>query len=136
MNNQRIMIADQDPEIREQVQRSLKNRALTVFGAENAFDAVVKFGTFKPGLILLEDGLPGDALLAMRRIQARAGGDSPTFIMLARKATRELVEQSLQNGIKDIMAKPLTGPDIALRVEKYTSKGVGSSREGLVAAAI
>ncbi len=120
----RILIVEDDPAVREALERAL---GFEGYGTETARDGAVALSMLREAeydLIVLDVMMPHlDGLETCRRI--RAGGDDVPILMLtARTAIDDRVE-GLDAGADDYMAKPFSLDELLARIRALLRRSVG-----------
>ncbi len=104
----RVLVVDDEPDIREVVEISLGlDPELTVRSCSSGRDAIAVAGDWSPNLVLLDvmmPGMDGPTTLVRLRENARTR-DIPIIFMTARTQSRE-IEAFLALGAKAVIAKP------------------------------
>lgn len=112
---ERILIVDDEPAVREALQRSL---AFEGYGTEVAVDgveALTRAETYAPDLIVLDIQMPRmDGLTAARRL--RAGGSTVPILMLTARDTVGDRVTGLDAGADDYLVKPFELDELFARV--------------------
>ncbi|CQR63272.1 response regulator transcription factor [Streptomyces leeuwenhoekii] len=128
---QRILIVDDEPAVREALQRSL---AFEGYGTEVAADgaeALEKAAAYRPDLVVLDIQMPRmDGLTAARRIRA-AGDTTPILMLTARDTVGDRVT-GLDAGADDYLVKPFELDELFARIRALLRR---SSYAAAVAAA-
>jgi two-component system response regulator MprA len=110
----RILVVDDDPEIRSLLKRGLAYEGYTVDLAEDGQQALEKALQTTPDLVILDVMMPGlDGLEVAKRL--RAGGDVPILLLTARGATSDKVA-GLDAGADDYLVKPFALEELLARV--------------------
>jgi two-component system, OmpR family, response regulator MprA len=112
---QRILIVDDEPAVREALQRSLAfdgyDTEVTVDGA----DALEKATAYRPDLVVLDIQMPRmDGLTAARRIRG-AGDTTPILMLTARDTVGDRVT-GLDAGADDYLVKPFELDELFARI--------------------
>ncbi|MFJ9589238.1 response regulator transcription factor [Streptomyces acidicola] len=112
---QRILIVDDEPAVREALQRSL---AFEGYGTETAVDgadALEKATAYQPDLVVLDIQMPRmDGLTAARRIRG-AGDTTPILMLTARDTVGDRVT-GLDAGADDYLVKPFELDELFARI--------------------
>ncbi|WP_406304235.1 response regulator transcription factor [Streptomyces sp. NBC_00885] len=112
---ERILIVDDEPAVREALQRSL---AFEGYGTEVAVDgveALTRAETYAPDLIVLDIQMPRmDGLTAARRLRA-AGSKTPILMLTARDTVGDRVT-GLDAGADDYLVKPFELDELFARI--------------------
>jgi two-component system, OmpR family, KDP operon response regulator KdpE len=114
MSANRILIVDDEPQIRRFLRVSLAAHGFEIREAANAQEALQRASSEPPALIVLDLGLPdrdGQALLP----DLRAISDAPVIVLSVRADEREKV-QALDAGASDYVVKPFGMPEFLARV--------------------
>jgi two-component system OmpR family response regulator len=112
--NRRLLLVDDDPELREQISAYLNEHEFDVEMAANAvaMDARLAAGEFD--LIILDLMLPGeDGLAICRRL---AQGDGPSIIMISAAGGEVDRVLGLEFGADDYLPKPFSPRELLARV--------------------
>ncbi len=120
----RILIAEDDPVLGEQVQRALAAQGHAVDLARDGLDAA-HLGVHEPyDLAILDLGLPAlDGLSVLRQWRAD-GRDMPVLILTARDGWTAKVD-GLDAGADDYITKPFHMPELSARVRALLRRAVG-----------
>ncbi|NEE47388.1 response regulator transcription factor, partial [Streptomyces sp. SID8455] len=102
---QRILIVDDEPAVREALQRSLAFEGYGTRVAVDGYDALAMAEAYAPDLIVLDIQMPRmDGLTAARRIRA-TGSTTPILMLTARDTVGDRVT-GLDAGADDYLVKP------------------------------
>ena len=111
----RVLVIDDEPNIRELVQVALKFHGCTVITAADGQDALRQAGTAGPDLVVLDVMLPDmDGFEVCRRLRA-AGNDVPVIFLTARDTSSDTVT-GLTIGGDDYVTKPFSVEALVARV--------------------
>jgi DNA-binding response OmpR family regulator len=132
-----ILLVDDDPLLRRSLALNLEEAGYRASTAASAEDALALAARDRPGLVLLDIGLPGmDGLAALRHFQSRLG--VPVIFVTARR--RELDEVlGLELGAEDYITKPFSQDVLlariraALRRAESPSSALPAESESLIA---
>ena len=114
-DTQRILIVDDEPAVREALQRSLAFEGYDTEVAVDGADALEKAAAYKPDLIVLDIQMPRmDGLTAARRI--RGGGDTLPILMLTARDTVGDRVTGLDAGADDYLVKPFELDELFARI--------------------
>jgi two-component system, OmpR family, KDP operon response regulator KdpE len=109
----RVLVVEDEPEIRAIVRLLLEGEGYRVAEAENAERALIAARTEKPDLVLLDLGLPdGDGLQVVRGI--RAWSPMPIVVLSARTLEEQKI-LALDAGADDYVTKPFSAPELLAR---------------------
>jgi two-component system OmpR family response regulator len=110
----RILIVDDDLHIREVIRVALKKAGMTVTEARDGREALARFGSDRPDLIVLDIGMPEfDGLEVCREI--RKSSDVPILFLSARDDEIDRV-LGLEIGGDDYVTKPFSPRELVARV--------------------
>jgi len=111
----RVLVVEDDREIAEVLQRSLRLEGYEVRIAGDGETALTEGRAFSPDLIILDLGLPGaiDGVEVARKIRAQS--DTPILMLTARDAVESRVE-GLDSGADDYMVKPFERQELLARM--------------------
>ena len=108
MDRKKILVVDDDPEMRLALQMRLQaNQYDTVF-AEDGVGSIMEARKHHPDLILLDLGLPaGDGYIVLERLKAIDGMSSIPVIVMSGRDRSANRERSLKAGAKAFLQKPV-----------------------------
>jgi two-component system, OmpR family, response regulator MprA len=110
----RVLVVEDDEDIAQALQRSLRMEGYEVRTASDGHAALEHGRTFAPDLVILDLGLPGlDGLEVARAL--RDDGDVPILILTARDAVEARVE-GLDSGADDYLVKPFERQELLARM--------------------
>lgn len=114
MSRSRILIVEDEGDIRRFVRMALEKEGMSVFEAQTAEQARLDVATRKPNLAIVDLGLPdGDGKALIR--QVRSWSAVPVLVLSAREQESEKVE-ALDAGADDYLVKPFGVPELLARV--------------------
>ncbi|ARF74104.1 DNA-binding response regulator [Kitasatospora albolonga] len=112
---QRILIVDDEPAVREALQRSLAFEGYGTQVAVDGYDALAMAEAYGPDLIVLDIQMPRmDGLTAARRIRA-TGSTTPILMLTARDTVGDRVT-GLDAGADDYLVKPFELDELFARI--------------------
>jgi DNA-binding response OmpR family regulator len=115
MADRRILVVDDDPDIRGLLRELLDRRGFTVTEATDGQEALRVFFDERPDLVVLDVAMPGlDGWKTLERI--RELSDVPV-VMLTAKATELEKTRGLRAGADDYVTKPFGRQELLARVE-------------------
>ncbi len=120
----RILVIEDDPEIRTLIAYFLKKENYEVEVCDNGLDGLKMLGKFEPHLIVLDLMLPnldGMSFTDMVRTMPEKYGN-PYIIMLTAKTEVEDVLKGLDTGADDYMKKPFDPRELLLRIKKLVKR--------------
>ena len=117
MSAGRILVVDDEPQIRRVMRTALTATGYEVSDARSGEEAVEKLGDERFDLILLDVNLPGmsgmDACRVIRR--ETLVPDVPIIMLTVRNAEKDIVE-ALDAGADDYVVKPFGTPELLARI--------------------
>lgn len=114
MTNARILVVDDEPQIRRVMRATLVARGYMVSTARNGEEALEKVREERFDLVLLDINMPGIGGMETCRI-IRSQSDIPIVILSIRNAEKEKVE-ALDAGADDYVTKPFSMPELLARI--------------------
>jgi len=116
-----ILVADDEPSIREILSIQLARLGYDVMIAADGVEAVSIFEESRPDLVLLDVMMPRlDGLKACQKMRAlekkRGGRRAPVLFLTARDSTHDKTSAALSGG-DDFVSKPISLEDLRDRVE-------------------
>jgi DNA-binding response OmpR family regulator len=110
----RVLVVEDDDEIAQVLQRSLRMEGYDVRVSGDGVDALDQAHAFLPDLIVLDLGLPRlDGIEVARELRAR--DDVPILVLTARDALESRVE-GLDSGADDYLVKPFERQELLARL--------------------
>lgn len=110
----KILIVEDEANIRELLRLYLEREGYTVLEAENGVEGIKKWKSDKPDMLLLDVMMPVmDGWAVCREI--RAESDVPIIMLTAKGETADRVS-GLEIGADDYIVKPLEMPEVIARV--------------------
>ena len=110
----KILIVEDEANIRELLRLYLEREGYTVLEAENGVEGIKKWKSDKPDMLLLDVMMPVmDGGAVCREI--RAESDVPIIMLTAKGETADRVS-GLEMGADDYIVKPLEMPEVIARV--------------------
>lgn len=115
MRPQRVLVVDDEEDVREGVSELLRSRGFIIEGAANGREAMRALFRTRPDLVVLDIVMPvTDGWQTLEQI--RAVSDVPV-IMLTGRATEVETIRALQIGADDFVTKPFRWGELVARVE-------------------
>ena len=109
-----MLVVEDDEEIAQTLQRSLRLDGYEVRIAGDGLDALDQAAAYNPDLVILDLGLPKlDGIEVARRL--RAADDVPILMLTARDALEARVE-GLDSGADDYLVKPFERQELLARL--------------------
>ncbi|MGZ8259128.1 MAG: response regulator [Caldimonas sp.] len=123
---QRILIVEDEPELRRFEAMTLEREGFDVYQAASAERALVELGTRRVDMLVLDLGLPdGDGVDVIR--QLRGWSDIPVIVVSARTDESDKIE-ALDAGADDYLIKPFGAGELTARVRAHLRRRATASR--------
>jgi DNA-binding response OmpR family regulator len=117
--NKKILIVDDDPDIRQGLHVRLKANHYDTFFAADAFAAMTEARKHQPDLIILDLGLPaGDGFVVMERLKLVPSLAVIPVVVLSARDVRTNQERALKEGAKAYLQKPVDNRDLLAVIRK------------------
>jgi two-component system, OmpR family, KDP operon response regulator KdpE len=114
MNSPKILVVDDEPQVRRVMKVTLSAEGYTIFEARNGEEAVENCRANKPDIVLLDVNMPVmDGLAACREIREISA--VPVIMLTVRGGERDKV-QALDAGADDYVVKPFSTPELLARI--------------------
>jgi two-component system KDP operon response regulator KdpE len=133
MNSAKILIVDDEPQIRRVLRATLSAAGYLVSDARDGEAALLALRNGRPDLVLLDYNLPGPSGLEICRLM-REMSDVAIVMLTVRNAERDKID-ALDAGADDYITKPFSTPELLARVRASLRRSGGGSpgESGLVA---
>jgi len=125
----RILVVEDEADIRRIVKMALEKAGMSVFEALTAEQARIDAASRKPDLIIVDLGLPDDDGKALIRA-LRSWSAAPVVVLSAREQEAEKVE-ALDAGADDYLTKPFVLAELLARVRALVRRGLHSGNAKL-----
>ncbi|MER5728085.1 response regulator transcription factor [Streptomyces sp. NPDC002138] len=131
---QRILVVDDEPEVRAAVEDGLAVEGYEVRGAADGLAALAEVGSWQPDALVLDVMMPVlDGLAVCRRLRA-LGDRTPVLVLTALGSVSERVD-GLEAGADDYLVKPFALDELVARVRALLRRaapdaGAGSGELG------
>jgi DNA-binding response OmpR family regulator len=117
-----VLVADDDPDIRELVTFKLEQAGYKVHAVGDGVAALAAARALSPSLLLLDVMMPGlNGYEVCRRLRADGGRTIPV-IMLTAKAQEGDVETGFAMGVDDYIVKPFSPRELLTRVNNVLAR--------------
>jgi two-component system, OmpR family, KDP operon response regulator KdpE len=114
MTSAKILIVDDEPQIRRVLLTTLTSQGYTLSEARSGDEALEKLREDRPDLILLDVNMPGRSGLETCR-EIRATSDIPIIMLTVRNSEHDKV-QALDAGADDYVVKPFGSEELMARI--------------------
>ena len=130
MSAARVLMIEDEPEIRRFVRMALESEGLEVFESATLQRGLIDSATRRPELVVLDLGLPdGDGLDFIREF--RGWSQAPIVVLSARDGEDRKV-QALDAGADDYLVKPFGVAELLARVRVQLRRQAGGAEAGAV----
>jgi two-component system KDP operon response regulator KdpE len=120
----RILVVDDEPEIRRALHSRLEKRGYAVISAESADRALEVLGQRAPDVIVLDLLLPGmDGIELTRRIRVNS---AVPIIFLSAVGEEQRKVEALEVGADDYVTKPFGMEELLARIRSVLRRSVGA----------
>lgn len=120
MNNAKILVIDDEPQIGKLLEITLKASDYTVQYADKAKQGTVMAATYMPDLILLDIGLPDKSGHEVLK-ELREWYSKPIIILSVQNSEEDIVK-ALDNGANDYLVKPFRTGELLARIRVALKK--------------
>jgi len=110
----RILVVDDEPQIRRIIRTTLTSAGYEVDDAKTGEEALLKVREFRPDLVLLDINMPGMGGLAACRAMRKDA--NLAIIMLTVHNTEAAKVETLDAGADDFVTKPYSTPELLARI--------------------
>ncbi len=129
MSAGRILVVDDEPQIRRVLKTALTAQGYEVFDARTGEDALLSLRNNRPDLILLDMNMPGmGGLETCREIR---GSSEAAIIMLTVRDSEHDKVAALDAGADDYITKPFGTPELLARIRAALRRLPASAEGGL-----
>lgn len=117
---EKILVADDDPDILRLLRRVLRRHGFPTVTAEDGGEALTKIASERPALVLLDLKMPGvDGFQVLRTLKAGASTRNiPIIVMTGAEAYRDSVGHVMALGAADFLRKPLDLKDLVTAIHR------------------
>jgi DNA-binding response OmpR family regulator len=127
---ERLLVVDDDGEIRDMLSRRLSRRGYAVDVAEDGETALDKIAKAHYDLVLLDQVMPGmGGLDLLRLLRATYSRDDLPVIMMAQAGQAGTLAEALDGGANDYVVTPADLPVMTARIAAHLSRAK-SDRQG------
>jgi DNA-binding response OmpR family regulator len=113
MGNKKILIVDDDPDVRHGMHLRLKANHYDTFFAADALSSMVEARKHEPDLIILDLGLPaGDGFVVMERLKSIPSLAVIPIIVVSARDARANQERAVKAGAKAFLQKPVDNAEL------------------------
>src|SRR6185369_9817529 len=127
----RVLVVEDDPHVREAVERALRFEGYDVHTAVDGNDALLRVDELAPDVIVLDVLMPGTDGLAVCRILRGRANKTPVLMLTARHEVSDRVA-GLDAGADDYLVKPFALDELFARVRALLRRSSVTGGEQLL----
>jgi DNA-binding response OmpR family regulator len=132
VGNKKILVVDDDPDVRHSMHIRLKANNYDTFLAADAISSMVEARKHEPDLIILDLGLPaGDGFVVMERLKTVPALAEIPIIVVSGRDSRINRNRAMSAGAKAFLQKPVNNAEL-LAVIRHTLGNGAQSEEPIV----
>ncbi len=130
MGNQKILIVDDDPDVRLGYHVRLKANHYETFFAADAISSVVEARKHQPDLIILDLGMPaGDGYIVLQRLKTNIYLAVIPVIVVSARDIHANKERVLKAGAKAFLQKPVDDNELLATIRQILGETNGSKQQ-------
>jgi CheY-like chemotaxis protein len=119
MPNKKILIVEDDPDVRQGLSLRLRANGYDIFFAGDVVASLNEARKHQPDLIILDLGLPaGDGFLVIERLKAGEALAAIPIIVVSARAGVANQERALAAGVKAFLQKPVDNGELLEVIQK------------------
>jgi DNA-binding response OmpR family regulator len=119
MANKKILIVEDDPDIRKVMSARLRASSYDTFVASDAITSLIMARKHEPDLIILDLGLPaGDGFVVIERLKTVPGLASIPIIIVSGRSRHVNQQLALEAGAKAFLEKPVDNAELLAVIRK------------------
>ncbi len=124
MENKKVLVIDDEKDVREAVVSTLSYEGITVLSADRGEAGIAIAEKERPDLILLDIAMPEkNGIETLTAIKATDWGLDIDVIMMTNLDDMEMMAQAIQNGSNEyILKKDMSIQDLIQKVKEHLSK--------------
>jgi len=125
MSNKKILIVDDDPDVRHGMHVRLKANHYDTFFASDGLSSMAEARKHEPDLIILDLGLPaGDGFVVMERLKKMASLAEIPIIVVSARDVRANQERAIKAGAKAFLQKPVDNAELLAVIRQALGESV------------
>jgi len=133
MAKAKILVVDDEEDIRELVELNLSHEGFKVISCESGEQALEMAGSELPDLVVLDLMLPGiDGLEVCRKLKGNLKTENIPVVMLTAKGEETDIVTGLEIGADDYVTKPFSGKVLVARVRRLLRRADTNSGDKAV----
>lgn len=121
----RVLIVDDNPELRLLVRMALAPTHYELCEAANAVEGLVLINQYRPGIVLLDVMMPGkiDGLALCQKLKQDPVLRNTHVIMLSAKGQQQDKEKAKALGADDYVVKPFSPAELIHKLDSWRNNG-------------
>jgi DNA-binding response OmpR family regulator len=129
MSTAKILIVDDDPDLRHALRLRLRANHYMTINAEDGYTAIAQAYKERPDLIILDLGLPaGDGLVVLNRLQNDDKLSTIPVIVLTARDPQSAEKLALQSGAAAFFQKPANNAELLNVIRATLSQSQAGAR--------
>jgi DNA-binding response OmpR family regulator len=130
MSNKKILIVEDDPDVRLGYKIRLKANHYDTFFAVDSLSSMMEARNHQPDLIILDLGLPdGDGFVVMERLKANTSLSAIPVIVVTARAPHGTRQLALQAGAKAFLQKPVDNDELLSVIRRCLGETSGTEQK-------
>jgi DNA-binding response OmpR family regulator len=130
MSNKKILIVEDDPDVRLGYHIRLKANNYDTFFAADSLTCMMEAKKHKPDLILLDLGLPaGDGFVVMERLKANMYLAVIPVVVITARDPQANRRRALQAGAKAFLQKPVDNDELLAVIHLFLGDNDGTAQK-------
>ncbi len=122
----RILVVDDDPNLRLLVESTLRREGYEVLEAEDGEQGLERVQSARPDLVLLDVNMPRmDGIAVLKHLRAQERSRHIPVLMLTVQDNEAATRAAFDAGANDYLAKPFTIPQLSARVRACLDRWAG-----------
>ena len=119
VGNKKILIVEDDPDLRKGMYLRLKANGYDVFLAADAPSSMIEARKHEPDLVILDLGLPaGDGFLVMERLKTMPSRALIPIIVVSARDVRANQERAIKAGARAFLQKPVDNAELLAEIRQ------------------
>ena len=129
MGNKKILIVDDDPDVRQGMHVRLKANHYDTFFAGDALSSMTEARKNEPDLIILDLGLPaGDGFVVMERLKIIPSLAVIPIIVVSARDVRANKDRAIEAGAKAFLQKPANDAELLAVIRRVLGEPAQTQR--------
>lgn len=125
-NGARILVVDDEPQIRRSLQVNLEDKGYPVMTAEKGEDALETFANRIPDVVIIDLLLPGMDGIQLTRCIRKQSAVPIIFLSAIGSETKKV--EALETGADDYVTKPFSMEELLARIKSVLRRAAGSHK--------